>query len=87
MRVKKKIKGGRGLLKKCFSGLMPSFPRRRESRFFIVLLDARSPLNACGDKFIGHDKLFTIRDFFNSPAGLFSLKHRPNGDKQGGRLS
>jgi len=45
-----------GLLKKCFSGLMPSFRRRRESRSFIVLPDARSPLNACEDKFLGHDK-------------------------------
>jgi len=50
--------GTAGLLKKCFSGLMPSFPRRRKSRSFIVLLDAR---------FLGHDKIIYHKRLFQQP--------------------
>ncbi len=60
--------GGHGAVEKVFSDLMAhSFPRRRESRSFNVLLDACSPLNACGDKFIGHDKLIYRKRLFQQP--------------------
>jgi hypothetical protein len=40
-----------------FFNLFPSFPRRRESKGFKMLLDPR---------FHGDDKLYIQRDFFNS---------------------
>src|SRR3990172_8308559 len=47
---------------------LPSFPRKRESRVFKILLDARSLLSTCWDKFHGHDESVGHRRLFQQPA-------------------